>query len=119
MEMEIQQLIQEGRHAFERRNYADALAAFRAVLSTYPNFADVRHLVGLCLSFLGQPEAAVAEFDQAIRLNDRYVEAHLNRAIVLTDLGRYDDARHSFERAGHFETEAQGPFPALITSRLA
>jgi tetratricopeptide (TPR) repeat protein len=119
MDAEIHQLIQQGRQAFERRNYADALAAFREVLRQVPNFADVRHLAGLSLSFLGQPEAALTEFDQAIRLNDRYVEAHLNRAIVLTELGRYEEAHRSFERAGHFETEAEGPFPALISARLA
>jgi tetratricopeptide (TPR) repeat protein len=119
MDAETHQLIQQGRMAFDRRNYADALAAFREVLRQYPNFADVRHLVGLSLSFLGQPEAALVEFDQALRLNDRYVEAHLNRAIVLTELGRYEDAHRSFEKAGHFETEGDGPFPALVSARLA
>ncbi|HSL70173.1 MAG TPA: tetratricopeptide repeat protein [Longimicrobiales bacterium] len=119
MESELNQVIQQGRHAFERRNYADALAAFREVLRENPNFADVRHLTGLCLSFLGQPEAALAEFDEAIKLNERYVEAHLNRAIVLTELGRYDDAQRAFEHAGRYETEIEGPFPALISARLA
>src|SRR5688572_7813394 len=114
MESDLHQLIQQGRHAYDERNYADALAAFRKVLDQNPDFADIRHLAGLCLSFLGQNESAVLEFDAAIRLNDRYVEAHLNRAIVLTELGRYDEAHRSFERAGRFETETEGPFPALI-----
>jgi tetratricopeptide (TPR) repeat protein len=119
MDNELNQLIEQGRHAYERRNYADALAAFREVLRANPNFADIRHLSGLCLSFLGQPDAALAEFDEAIKLNERYVEAHLNRAIVLTELGRYDEAHRSFEHAGRFETEIEGPFPALISARLA
>ncbi|MEX2285194.1 MAG: tetratricopeptide repeat protein [Gemmatimonadota bacterium] len=119
MDSDLNQLIQQGRHAFEERNYVDALAAFRKVLDQNPDFADVRHLAGLCLSFLGQNESAVLEFDAALRLNDRYVEAHLNRAIVLTELGRYDEAHRSFERAGRFETETEGPFPALISARLA
>jgi tetratricopeptide (TPR) repeat protein len=119
MDSELQQLMHQGRQAFDRRNYADALAAFRQVLAQNPNFADIRHLTGLCLSFLGQNESALLEFDAAIKLNDRYVEAHLNRAIVLTELGRYDEAHRSFERAGRFETETEGPFPALISARLA
>lgn len=119
MDSDLHQLIQQGRQAFEQRNYADALAAFRQVLDHNPNFADIRHQAGLCLSFLGQNESAVLEFDAALRLNDRYVEAHLNRAIVLTELGRYEEAHHSFERAGRFETETEGPFPALISARLA
>jgi tetratricopeptide (TPR) repeat protein len=119
MDMELSQLIEQGRHAFERRNYADALAAFREVLRENPHFADIRHLSGLCLSFLGQADAALAEFDEALKLNERYIEAHLNRAIVLTELGRYDEAHRSFENAGRFETEIEGPFPALISARLA
>jgi len=119
MSTELQQLIQRGRQAYERRNYADALAAFREVLKQSPDFADIRHLTGLCLGFLGQPNEALAEFDAAIRLNSRYVEAHLNRAIVLTELGRYDDAQAAFQEAGRHETETAGPFPALISARLA
>lgn len=119
MSTELQQLIQRGRQAYERRNYADALAAFRAVLKENPNFADIRHLTGLCLGFLGQPHEALVEFDAAIQLNQRYVEAHLNRAIVLTELGRYDDAQVAFQEAGRHETDTAGPFPALISARLA
>lgn len=119
MSQELRQLVQQGKQAYEQRNYADALAAFRQVLKQNPNFADVRHLSGLCLSFLGQPVAALFEFDEAIRLNPRYVEAHLNRAIVLTELGRYDEAQKAFAEAGRFETETEGPFPALISAKLA
>ena len=119
MSQELRQLIEQGRQAYEQRNYADALAAFRQVLNANPKFADIRHLSGLCLSFLGQPEAALFEFDEAIRLNDKYVEAHLNRAIVLTELGRYDEAQRAFANAGRFETETEGPFPALISAKLA
>jgi len=119
MTQDLRQLIQEGKLAYERRNYGDALAAFREVLGANPNFADVRHLAGLCLSFLGHPEAALKEFDEAIRLNERYIEAHLNRAIVLTELGRYDEAQRAFIHAARFETETAGPFPALISAKLA
>ena len=119
MSQELRQLIQQGKQAYERRSYADALACFREVLKQNPNFADVRHLTGLCLSFLGQPEAALLEFDEAIRLNSRYVEAHLNRAIVLTELSRYEEAQKAFAEAGRFETDTDGPFPALISAKLA
>jgi tetratricopeptide (TPR) repeat protein len=119
MTQDLRQLIHQGKQAYERRNYGDALAAFREVLNENPNFADVRHLTGLCLSFLGHPEAALKEFDEAIRLNERYIEAHVNRALVLTELGRYDDAQRAFIHAGRFETETEGPFPALISAKLA
>lgn len=119
MDPHIDQLIQRGRAAYERRDYVAALADFREVLERHPNFADIRHLVGLCLSFLGQPELALEEFGRALVLNDGYIEAHLNRAITLNELGRYEEAREAFERAGRFESRGEERFPAAVSARLA
>lgn len=119
MEGPVKELIERGRRSYERGDYVAALADFREVLSRHPQFADIRHLAGLCLSFLGQSEAALEEFDRALTLNDQYVEAHLNRALVLNDLGRFDEARTAFERAGYYEYAVAGRFPAAITARLA
>ncbi|HIF08316.1 MAG TPA: tetratricopeptide repeat protein, partial [Gemmatimonadetes bacterium] len=57
------------------------------MLEDHPNFADVRNRAGLCLAMMGDPESALEEFDAALEINDEYAEAHLNRAIVLNDLG--------------------------------
>jgi len=119
MDQELRQLIDRGRSAFEQRNYAEALATFREILRDHPDFADIRHMAGLCLGFLGQSEAALKEFDQAIALNQGYVEAHLNRAIILNELGRFEEARVSFEAAGRLGADVDGPFPPLISARLA
>jgi tetratricopeptide (TPR) repeat protein len=113
------ELIDRGRRAFDRRDYSAALAAFRQVLEERPGYADIRHMCGLCLSFLGQPESALGEFDRALKINDQYVEAHLNRALVLNELGRFDEAADAFERAGYYEYAVAGRFPAAITARLA
>ncbi|HEX6939877.1 MAG TPA: tetratricopeptide repeat protein [Longimicrobiales bacterium] len=119
MEPRIDHLITRGRQAFERRDYVAALADFREVLAQQPTFADIRHLAGLCLNFLGQPEEALEEFDKALALNDGYIEAHLNRAITLNELGRYDEAREAFDRAGRFERAGDGRYPAAVSARLA
>ncbi len=113
------EIIERGRRAFERKDYTSALADFRSVLESNPEFADIRHLCGLCLSFLGQAEQALVEFDRALALNDQYVEAHLNRALMLNELGRFEEAAQAFERAGYYEYAVAGRFPAAITARLA
>ncbi len=115
----MNQLIARGRQAYERRDYAAALADFREVLGVRPDFADIRQLTAVCLSFLGQPEAAMEEFDRAIELNQGYVEAHLNRALTLNELGRYDEARDAFERAWQAERKDAGAFSAPVTALLA
>jgi tetratricopeptide (TPR) repeat protein len=119
MNTEAIRLIQRAREAFERRDYVAALADLREVVDEYPHFADVRNLMGVCLGLLGQPEVALEQFDRALEKNDCYIEALLNRAITLNELGRFDDARDAFERAGDCEGRLQGRFPASVSARLA
>jgi tetratricopeptide (TPR) repeat protein len=117
--MDLRQQIQRGKQAFERRDYAAALADFQDVLTRNPRFADVRQYTGLCLSFLGHADAALTEFDHAIALNPRYIEAYINRAITLNELGRFEEARASFAQAAALETENKGPYPAAASARIA
>ena len=41
---------------------------------------------------MGDAEAALEQFDEALKVNDTYAEALLNRAIVLNDPGRFKEA---------------------------
>ena len=66
MEPLVAQVKQQGLQAFERRDYRLALELFRGILEKQPRFADIRHHAGLCLSFLGEPEAALEQFDRAL-----------------------------------------------------
>ncbi|HUH13639.1 MAG TPA: tetratricopeptide repeat protein [Longimicrobiales bacterium] len=119
MDPQTQTRIQRGKDAFQRRDYMEALNEFTEVLAEFPRFADLHHLAGLCLAFLGQPEAAIEEFDKALALNGRYVEAHLNRAITLNELGRFDEAREAFEAAQQNELSGEGRFSAAAAHSLA
>jgi tetratricopeptide (TPR) repeat protein len=119
MQVQITQLKQQGVQAFERKDYAVALEIFRTILAERPGFADIRHYAGLCLIFLGDAEAALQELEQALGENPGYVEAHINRALLLQDLGRYDEAQASFEEASRHERQSHGRFPAAVTAKLA
>ncbi|CAO0821747.1 Tetratricopeptide repeat protein [Desulfarculales bacterium] len=46
----------------------------------------------------GNPEAALEDYTQAMRLQPSFTEAYFNRSFVLYKLGRYDDARHDLDR---------------------
>ena len=115
----LEQLIERGKAAFERRDYVTALSNFQAIIERNPDYPDIRHLTGLALSFLGQTEQALEEFEAACELNDQYVEAHLNRAITLNELSRYDDARDAFARAAELEEGRAERFPAAVSAKLA
>jgi tetratricopeptide (TPR) repeat protein len=115
-----EQLIARGKAAYVHGDYASALGDLREVVRREPGFADVHHVIGLCLSLIGRPEEAVESFDAALAINPRYAEAHVNRAITLQEIGRYDEARRSFEAASEVDMEeGVGRFPAVLASRLA
>ena len=119
MDSNLDVLIERGKQAYERRDYVSALANFQEVIERNPRYPDIRHLTGLCLSFVGQTEDALREFEAAVALNDSYVEAHLNRAITLNELGRYDEAREAFGRATELEQGRSEKFPAAVSAKLA
>jgi tetratricopeptide (TPR) repeat protein len=116
----VEQLIARGKESFARNQYLAALADLQEVAALHPGFADVQNLIGLCLSLLGRPEEAVEAFRRAVERNQGYVEAHLNLAITLNDLGRFDEARGEFQAASEADEEkASGPFPSAAAARLA
>jgi len=108
--------------AKDRLDAGDAYGAIhllREVVAGGRVFADAHHLLGLAYSLVGQPEQALAEFDRALELNPRYVDAHLNRAVTLNDLGRYDDATAAFAAAQGLGAVDHTGISAPAASQLA
>lgn len=117
--MNTDQLIAKGKECLAQNDYVSAIAALREAAEREPGYADVRHLLGVSLSLAGQPEAALHEFDRALALNPAYVEAYLNRAITLNDLGRYNEAREAFRLAWDSDNSAGRPYSRSVSARLA
>jgi len=111
--------VSRARERFALQDYFGAIHFLNDVVALGHRFADVHHLLGLCHSMLGQPDAALAEFDRALELNAEYMEAHVHRGIVLNDLGRLDDAARSFEAAERAHAEPVAGFPAHVAGCLA
>ena len=108
--------------AGERLEAGDAYGAIhllREALASGRAFADAHHLLGLALSTVGQHEEAVQQFDRALELNPRYVDALLNRAVTLNELGRYDEAADAFGAAQRLGGVDHTGFEAPVASRLA
>jgi tetratricopeptide (TPR) repeat protein len=117
--MNTDQLIAKGKECLAQNDYVGAIAALREATDREPGYADVRHLLGVAFGLAGQPEAALDEFDRALALNPSYVEAHLNRAITLNDLGRYDEARESFRLAWDCDHSPGRQYSSSVSARLA
>lgn len=117
--MNTDQLIAKGKECLAQNDYVGAIGALREASDRHPDYADVHQLLGVALSLAGQPESAVREYDRAVELNPAYVEAHLNRAITLNEMGRYEDARDAFRRAWESDHPAGRPFSRSASARLA
>jgi len=99
MHVSADHLLAQARERFALQDYYGAAHLLEAVLETGKSFADVHHLLGLCLAMIGQRERALAQFEQALALNPRYIEANIHRGILLNELGREDEAAAAFQAA--------------------
>jgi tetratricopeptide (TPR) repeat protein len=107
------------RERFAARDYPGAALLVASAIRSGQGYADAHHLLGLCYALMEKGEDALRAFDAALGLNPRYVEAHLNRAIVLGDLGRATEARTAIERAHDFGGPDATGFPTMVADRLA
>ena len=112
-------LLTVARERYAARDYRSAAVLLASAISSGRGYADAHHMLGLCYAMTEQREEALKSFDEAIRLNPRYVEAHLNRSIVLSDLGRAAEAQEALAQAQNFGRADDTGYPAVVANRLA
>lgn len=112
-------LLTLARERFEARDYRGAALLLKSAVDAGQGYADAHHLLGLCYAMTEWRDEALASFDAAIKLNPRYVEAHLNRSIVLSDLGRAAEAEEALGKAHELGRVDATGFPVIIANRLA
>ena len=112
-------LLTVARERFEARDYRGAALLLKSAIDAGRGYADAHHMLGLCYAMTEWREEALASFDAAIKLNPRYVEAHLNRSIVLSDLGRAAEAEEALGKAHELGRVDATGFPTVIANRLA
>lgn len=98
-----------------RSEHELAVRYFSKALAIAPGFQQARLARGVLLAReLGQLEAALADFDAVLQAEPENGEALLNRALVLQQNGRYQQAIADLtaylalpERDGHYEEGKQ------------
>jgi tetratricopeptide (TPR) repeat protein len=119
MEVSSSQQLDRAKQHFELKDYHGAIHLLEELIEEGRAFADAHHLLGLSYHLVGQPERALACFETAIRLNDRYVEAHVHRGVVLAELGRDEEAGEAFEQARDSGGGERGGVPTHHAAKLA
>jgi tetratricopeptide (TPR) repeat protein len=112
-------LLSLARERFAVRDYHGAALLLTSLTQEGPAFADAFNMLGLSLAMVDRATDALVAFDQALRVNPRYVEAYLNRAVVLNHLGREGDAQLSMARAAELGAPDESGYPAVVANKLA
>ncbi len=119
MDVSTRSVFEVARERFANRDYYGALLSLEDLTGSGRAYADVHHLRGLCFSLLDRPDEALQEFDLALALNPRYLEALLHRGLVLNQLGRGVEAAIAFTAAAAAEGPPVAGFSAPVAARQA
>ncbi len=111
--------LERARERFAVRDYHGAVLLLHEVIGSGCGYADAYNLYGLSLAMVDRPTDALKAFDGALERNPRYVEAHLNRAVLLNGLGRTEEAAASFAIAEALGRPDETGFPVVVGNRLA
>ncbi len=119
MHVSADHLLAQARERFAVQDYYGAAHLLQDLVASGRSFADAHHLLGLCRALLGQKPAALEEFEHALRLNPRYIEANIHRGILLNELGRSGEAEEAFKAATAYGAGGPGGFSRPVAARLA
>ena len=77
----------------------EALAGYLEIAASAPEYSEARRLAGVAELQRGRPAQAIAYFEDALAANPGAVDALVNRAAALRQLGKLDAARTDLEKA--------------------
>ena len=119
MAAQTDRALDRARERFAVQDYYGTVHLLEEIVATGRAFADVHHLLGVCLSLLGQRDRALAELSRALELNPRYLEALIHLGLVLSELGREAEAEDAFRRAASSISPSSNGLPSPVAARLA
>src|ERR1700730_19089964 len=89
---------------------ARAQALYEEILQAQPRHFDALHLLGVIAAVTGNPRKAVDLIGQALEIAPDNAVAHNNRGAALQELGQWDAALASYERAMALKHDYAEPF---------
>ena len=98
---------------FNESRTEDAVRLLQRARELAPTDANVANSLGVCLTALGQTDAALDAYEAAARLNPRLAPAHFNRGTILEGRGEINAARLAYERAASLDPNYVEPLACL------
>jgi tetratricopeptide (TPR) repeat protein len=78
----VQSRVQLGNMYFDAERYQDAIQWYEAALKLNPNDAGVSTDLGVCFYYTNQPDRAVRQMEESLRIDPRHTKSLLNLGIV-------------------------------------
>ncbi|HUI08146.1 MAG TPA: tetratricopeptide repeat protein [Verrucomicrobiae bacterium] len=101
-----------------RRNpdYRSEVALWADAVAKFPNDLLLRNNLGIALTRAGRFQEAIGRYEEAIRLQPQYADAHYNLGIALERSGRLGEAIAQYEQALHLRPDdAEGHYNLGVT----
>ena len=92
-------LMQQGRDAMSRRDYASALRSFNQVVALVPDFAEGWNARATLYYFMGNYQGSLADIKSTLDREPRHFGALSGRGLVYAALEEWDLAMESFVAA--------------------
>lgn len=98
MNPDVKKVLEKGQRAFERHDFALAEKCFVEVLRHHGDWPELFGKLGAIYHHQGRFTDAVKLYAHALQLDPKFLEARLNLAVLLNDMGRYDHASRLLEK---------------------
>ena len=93
------ELIQSIINTFSSGQKKEAIIEIETLIKDYPLASLLLNISGTFYKANGQLDFATTRFEQALRLNQNYAEAHYNLGVTLRELGKIKEAIKSYKNA--------------------
>jgi serine/threonine-protein kinase len=117
MPEQIRAAKQHGLELMNAHQFAEAIEVFNKVLATRPLPAAYLDR-GTCYLRLKQPQAALRDFDEGLRLNPKFAPGYVRRGQAYTSMEQYDLALRDFSHALELQPNLAGAFLARGLLRM-
>jgi tetratricopeptide (TPR) repeat protein len=103
------QLLAKAKDLFQTNQFKQAQVILEDVIELNPESSEAYFLIGNIFHIKGQLGKAIKAFNRVIELDPNHTDASISLSVILNDIGRYEQAKHVFEKANkHVKKESQG-----------